>query len=367
MVGGSVRDLLLGLHPKDFDIVTNAKPEEIRKLFRNCILIGRRFRLAHVRFGKEIIEVATFRANLIEQDSDQYQRSNHGMILRDNVYGKIEEDVWRRDFTINALYYNIKDSSVIDYTGGMKSLKSKTIHIIGDPMVRYREDPVRMLRAIRFAAKLGFTIAKNTIEPIAKLATTLANISHARLLEEVIKWFRSGNSLEIFNLLLKHQLFVFLFAESAASLHSKNGEKVMALLHHGFANTDQRISEGKTIIPAFLYAVLLWWPIQEQIIVIRQNQKISEKAAIQRAIQRVLHLQKKQTLIPQKIFFTIKDILIMQYQLTEKKQQNTHYLLTHPRFRAAYDFLLLRAQAGEPVKECAKRWTLLQETTKKNQ
>lgn len=363
LVGGGVRDLLLGSHPKDFDIVTNAQPEEVHKLFRSCILIGRRFRLAHIRFGREVIEVATFRAGATEHTSDRYQYSEHGMILRDNVYGTIEEDAWRRDFTVNSLYYRIKDFSVIDYTGGMKDLKTKTIRMIGDPIVRYREDPVRMLRAIRLAAKLGFTITKNTADPITKLAPLLINISPARLLEEVIKWFRSGKSLETFNLLKKYKLLPYLFAQSTASLQGKNSKNITALLHHGFNNTDQRINAGKTIIPAFLYAVLLWWPLQEQIKILRQNEKISESTAIQHAILHVLQLQKKQTLIPQKMLFTIKNIWMMQHQLIQKKKRKIYYLLAHPRFRAAYDFLLLRAQAGEQIKEYAKWWTLLQEAS----
>ncbi|CAL7962520.1 poly(A) polymerase I [Gammaproteobacteria bacterium] len=360
LVGGGVRDLLLGLHPKDFDIVTDAQPEEVRKLFRSCILIGRRFRLAHVRFGREIIEVATFRAG-VEHDSDKYQRSEHGMILRDNVYGTMEEDAWRRDFTVNALYYRIKDFSVIDYTNGMRDLEAKILRMIGDPIVRYREDPVRMLRAVRLAAKIEFTIEKNTAAPITKLAPLFVNVSPARLLEEVIKWFRSGKSLETFHLLQKHKLFAFLFAQTAASLQGINSKIMASMLHHGFTNTDQRISKGKPIIPAFLYAVSLWWPMQEQIAIIRQDEKILEFAALQRAMQHVLHLQKNQTLIPQKLLFTIKEIWVLQYQLTQKKKRRIYSLLAHPRFRAAYDFLLLRVQAGEQVKELAEWWTQLQE------
>lgn len=331
-------------------------------MFRNCILIGRRFRLAHVRFGREIIEVATFRAH-VERESDKYQRSEHGMILRDNVYGTIEEDVWRRDFTVNALYYRIKDFSIVDYTNGRIDLENKTLRIIGDPIIRYREDPVRMLRAVRLAAKLGFTIEKNTATPIAKLAPLFVNISPARLLEEVIKWFRSGKSLETFHLLQKYKLFAFLFAQTAASLQGTNGKIIAAMLHHGFTNTDRRISEGKPIIPAFLYAVLLWWPMQEQIDIIRQNEKTPEFAAIQRAIQHVFHLQKNQTLLSQKLLLTIKEIWVLQYQLTQKKKRRIYSLLAHPRFRAAYDFLLLRAQTGEPVKELAEWWTQLQEVS----
>ncbi len=359
LVGGGVRDLLLGLPPKDFDIVTDAQPEEIRKLFRSCIIIGRRFRLAHVRFGREIIEVATFRAG-VEHNSDKYQRSEHGMILRDNVYGTMAEDARRRDFTINALYYRIKDFSVIDYADGVRDLKIKILRIIGDPIIRYREDPVRMLRAIRLAAKIGFTIEKNTAAPIAKLAPLFINVSPARLLEEVIKWFRSGKSLETFHLLQKYKLFTFLFAQTAASLQGGNSKIMTAMLHHGFTNTDLRISKNKPIIPAFLYAVLLWWPMQEQIDVVRQNKKISEFSALQQAMQHVLHLQKNQTLLSQKLLFTIKEIWLLQYQLKQKGRR-MHSLLLHPKFRAAYDFLLLRAQAGERVKELAKWWTQIQE------
>jgi len=249
---------------------------------------------------------------------------------------------------------------VIDYTGGMKDLKAKTIRMIGDPMIRYREDPVRMLRAVRLAAKLGFKIAKNTADPITKLAPLFINISPARLFEEVIKWFRSGKSLETFELLQKHELFSFLFAQVSASQQGTNSKIMTSMLQHGFANTDQRISDGKTIIPAFLYAVLLWWPMLEQIEIICKDKKISELAARERAMQHVLHLQKNQTLIPQKLFLTIKNIWAMQYHLEQKKKNKINYILTHPRFRASYDFLLLRANAGENVKKLAIYWTKLQ-------
>jgi len=360
LVGGGVRDLLLGLHPKDFDIVTDAQPEQVRKLFRNCILIGRRFRLAHVRFGRDIVEVATFRAGA-EHNSEKHKKSEHGMLLRDNVYGTIEEDAWRRDFTVNALYYRIKDHSVIDYTDGIKDLKTKTIRMLGDPLVRYREDPVRMLRAIRLAAKLGFTIEKHTAAPIKELIPLLENISPARLFEEVVKWFRSGKTLEIFNLLQQYDLFAFLFGSAAASLKGGKHKITTAMLRHGFTNTDKRIGEGKTINPAFLYAVLLWWPVQEQIEILCKNKNTNEFAALQQAMQHVLKQQKIRLTIPQRLIFTIKDIWVLQYQLTQKKKRKIYYLLAHPKFRAAYDFLLLRAQAGEPVKELAEWWTLIQE------
>jgi poly(A) polymerase len=360
LVGGGVRDLLLGLHPKDFDIATDAQPEQIRKIFRNCILIGRRFRLAHVRFGREIIEVATFRAGA-KQGCDKHKLSEHGMLLRDNVYGTIEEDAWRRDFTINALYYRIKDFSIIDYTGGIKDLEAKTIRMIGDPIVRYREDPVRMMRAIRLAAKTGLEIANETSSPITKLMPLFENISSARLFDEVAKWFRSGKSLETFYLLQEYKLFEFLFPSVAKNLQSKKNKIAKEMLRHGFANTDKRISEDKPINPAFLYAVLLWWPLQEQIEALCKKKNIDEFAALPQAMRHVLQKQKNRISIPQRLLFTIKDIWVMQYQMMQKKKRRIYSILAHPKFRAAYDFLLLRAQAGEKAKEAAKWWTQIQE------
>lgn len=357
LVGGGVRDLLLGLHPKDFDIVTDARPEQVRKLFRNCILIGRRFRLAHVRFGREVIEVATFRAKAKQQCSE------HGMLLCDNNYGTIEEDAWRRDFTVNALYYRINDFSVIDYTSGMKDLQAKTIRMIGEPVERYREDPVRMLRAVRLAAKLKFTLAENTAAPIVKLGELITNISAARLFDEVTKWFRSGKSLATFELLQQYNLFAVLFAAVANNLQGKKNKLVVAMLRCGFANTDQRISKNKTINPAFLYAVLLWWPLQEQIGNLRKDTKMSEFAMLRQAIKQILQQQRKRILLPQRLVFTIRDIWKMQYQLTQKKKRVIFSVLEHPKFRAAYDFLLLRDQAGEKVKELAEWWTALQEVS----
>lgn len=362
LVGGGVRDILVEARPKDFDLVTNAKPEEIRKLFRNCILIGKRFRLAHVRFGRDIIEVSTFRAKTVTIDSGKHEYSEHGMLLRDNVYGTLEEDVWRRDFTVNALYYRISDFSITDHTGGMKDLRAKKIKMIGDPVVRYREDPVRMLRAVRIAAKLDFTITKTTAAPIKELSILLTNISHARLFEEVNKWFRSGKSLATFKLLQKYELLNFLFPQAQEVLEDKHNKTVKKLLEQGFTNTDQRISEDKTVTPAFLYAVLLWWPLQEQIKILSKDKKTIQSLIIQKAIKHVLQKQKQQTLIPQKLLETIKEIWLMQYQLT-KKFKKSDYLIEHPRFRAAYDFLLLRAQSGEQVKEFADFWTKQQMVT----
>ena len=206
LVGGCVRDLLLGREPKDFDVVTDARPDQIKKVFRNCRLVGRRFRLAHVQFGRDIIEVATFRGS-VEENSEHRFLNEEGRLLRDNQYGNIEEDVWRRDFTVNSLYYNIKDFSVIDYVGGMEDHLSGTLRLIGDPETRFREDPVRMLRAVRFAVKLGFNLHPDSEKPIAGLADLLNNIPPARLFDETLKLFLSGYALQTFEMLRHYDLF----------------------------------------------------------------------------------------------------------------------------------------------------------------
>src|SRR5690606_33324797 len=223
IVGGGVRDLLLGRHPKDFDVVTDALPEEVDRLFRNCRLIGRRFRLAHVRFGRDVVEVATFRATGNGED-DARLHDETGRILRDNVYGTIDEDVWRRDFTVNALYYNIADFTLWDYTTGLEDIKSRTLRLIGDPETRYREDPVRMLRAVRLAAKLDFTIAPGTAEPIPRLAPLLADVPPARLFDEVLKLFQSGHAVRSFDLLREHGLFGYLFPRTEEIFRGDDGE-----------------------------------------------------------------------------------------------------------------------------------------------
>ncbi len=263
LVGGSVRDLLLGVTPKDFDIATDAHPEQVAELFRNCRLIGRRFRLAHVRFGREIIEVATFRAGGDEAHDDRVQ-DDAGRILRDNVYGSIDEDVWRRDFTSNALYYNIADFSIWDFTGGFQDVHDRVLRLIGDPETRYREDPVRMLRAIRFAAKLGFSIAPDSAAPIARLAPLLAEVPPARLFDEMLKLFQGGHGLRVYELLVQYGLFGQLFPHTHASLSGPHGDALEKLLRLALANTDARVAEDKPVTPTFLLAVLLWGPIRER-------------------------------------------------------------------------------------------------------
>jgi len=269
LVGGGVRDLLLGREPKDFDVVTDAEPEEVKRLFRSARLIGRRFRLAHVRFGPEIIEVATFRGPA--QEADEGEEGAHlsvnGRIVRDNVYGKTaEDDVWRRDFSVNSLYYDIRDFSVLDFTGGMADLQAGVMRIIGDPVLRYREDPVRILRAARFAAKLGFRIGDDTAAAIPECAPLLAEIPSARLYEEVLKLFLGGAAVQSFELLNHFDLVKYLFAQTAERLQADPLSPGSRLVLKGLENTDRRIQESKPVTPSFLFAVLLWPAVQQDTI-----------------------------------------------------------------------------------------------------
>ena len=260
LVGGGVRDLLLGREPKDFDVATDARPEEVHRLFRNCRLIGRRFRLAHVHFGPEIIEVATFRAAGVAEEVDEFHLDN-GRIVRDNVYGNIEEDAWRRDFTVNALYYNVADFSVVDYTDGMTDLRQGVLRLIGDPERRYREDPVRMLRAVRFASKLGFRVEPQTEAPLFELGHLLADIPSSRLFEEVLKLFFGGVALQTFEQLRHYGLFGLLFPLTETSLSREEEHFPRTLVSHALANTDERVADGLPVSPTFLFAALLWDPL----------------------------------------------------------------------------------------------------------
>ena len=360
IVGGGVRDLLLGLRPKDFDVATDAHPEEIRKLFRNSRLIGRRFRLAHVRFGRDIVEVATFRAGGDGREDDQ-ERSDSGRILRDNVYGGIEDDIWRRDFTINALYYNIEDYSVWDYTGGMEDLKSRTLRLIDDPWVRYREDPVRMLRATRFAAKLGFTIAPETLAPIRDLGPLLADVPAARLFEESLKLFQTGHAVASFNKLLEYDLLSYLFPSAAALIQGEDGEAVAAFIRKGLNNTDERVAEDKSISPMFLYAVFLWPGVRRLAERLALDQNVRDYEAMQEAMYRVVAEQTARTSLPKRFSVPMKEMLALQRRFLTQKGVRAERFLEHRCFRAAYDFLVLRSRCGEVDPAVADWWTHVQE------
>jgi len=353
LVGGCVRDLLLGYHPKDFDIATDALPEEVRKLFRNCRLIGKRFRLAHILFGKEIIEVATFRTH--HKDShEQHGHSHKGMIIRDNVYGSIEDDVWRRDFTVNALYYNVADYSVVDYMKGMDDIKGNMLRMIGDPTQRFHEDPVRLLRAVRFVGKLNLEIHPEVEDALVNLNYLLSHVSPARLFQEVLKFFQEGPRISTFKLLLKYQLFDQLFPQTAVFLKQP---ETIHLIEKALENTDQRSKEGKSISPTFLFSVFMWRPIFQ---LTNKPQPHSDElpphVIFEKSIRHVLSQQVDRLTIPKRLLISIQDICFLQYRFTCRYGTAPFRLLEHPRFRAAYDLLLLRADAGEPVQELRDWW-----------
>jgi poly(A) polymerase len=358
LVGGGVRDLLLDRHPKDFDVVTNADPDQIHDLFRNCRLIGRRFRLAHVRFGRDIVEVATFRAaNVVDPEDDDRAHSDSGRILRDNVYGTIDEDVWRRDFTVNALYYNITDFSIWDYVDGVRDVRARTLRLIGDPEKRYREDPVRMLRAMRFAAKLGFTLAPETAAPIASLGRLLNDVPPARLFDELLKLFQSGHAVRSFELLLEYDLLRYLFRDTQAAIDTGERDKVIEFIRRGLANTDARVHEDKPVTPMFLYALFLWFPIQALARRL-ESEGWNDGQAMLEASQRIVAAQ--QTAFPRRFSSPMKELLNMQWRFSETQGGRAARLLQHKRFRAAYDFLVLRASCGEVDQATVDWWTDVQ-------
>jgi poly(A) polymerase len=381
LVGGCVRDLLLGLEPKDFDVATDALPEQVKKLFRNCRLVGRRFRLAHVFFGRETIEVATFRATSApsqgdeplpeadpedgeapELDDDAAARAfdASGRILRDNVYGTIDEDVWRRDFTANALYYNIADFSVWDYVSGVEDIAARRLRLIGDPETRYREDPVRMLRAARFEAKLGFDIDPNTARPIATLRELLSAVPPARLFDETLKLFLTGHGARSFQVLRRRGLLAALVPSVDSYFVSHPGSLVEQLLLKGLANTDQRVIEDKPVAPTFLFALLLYGSIAA-IIEARPPERWHELATILDACDQAVREAQTHIAIPKRFALGVREMFALQPRLEHPRGRRALRVLEHPRFRAGYDLLLLRAEFGLAPPEMAGWWTRLQE------
>jgi poly(A) polymerase len=365
LVGGGVRDLLLGREPKDFDIATDARPEEVRQLFRNCRLIGRRFRLAHVHFGREIIEVATFRAPHDEAEGGEGEVVD-GRIVRDNVYGTLEQDAWRRDFTANALYYNIADFSVVDYTEGVEDLRAGLLRPIGDPEVRFREDPVRMLRAVRFAAKLGFRIEAACERHITGHAELLETVAPARLFDEVLKLFHGGCALNTFEMLRHYGLFEHLFPLTEEALTRQEGGFPLTFVSQALNNTDSRINQDLPVTPAFLYAVMLWEPVRREALLLEEGGMASLQA-LQAAGGQVLAAQARHITIPKRFAFPVREIWEMQAKLERFGTRRALRLLTHPRFRAAYDFFCLRAKAGETSSEACDWWTDIQEADEARQ
>jgi poly(A) polymerase len=354
LVGGAVRDLLVGGHPKDFDVATDATPEQVKQLFRNCRLIGRRFRLAHVVFGREIIEVATFRSNA---DDGSGERETHegGRVLRDNVFGTIEDDAVRRDFTVNALYYAIEDFSVRDYVGGFEDVQHRLMRLIGDPEKRYREDPVRMLRAVRLAAKLDFEIEAATAEPIPRMAPLLGEAAPARLFEECLKLFLTGHAVASFERLEHHGLLDVLFPESAIALRANRSGALRRMVIAGLRGTDARVANDEPVSPAFLFALLLW-PAYCRALAQLQQGGMHAAEAERRAADRVTVHQLSTIALPRRFSLPMQEIWLLQSRFSQRQRKRVFRLLAHPRFRAAYDFLNLRLAASNEHADDVAFW-----------
>jgi len=346
LVGGGVRDLLLGKKPKDFDVTTSATPDQVRKLFRNCRLVGRRFRLAHVMFGPEIIEVATFRGHHEEQKADRQtsQTGQNGMLLRDNIFGSIEEDAQRRDFTINSLYYSVADFSVRDYVGGLRDLRNGVIRLIGDPETRYREDPVRMLRAVRFAAKLNMTISPESGEPIPRLATLINDVPPARLFEESLKLLQAGHGYATYELLREYQLFQPLFPIITRYFTEQGDSPMEHIIAQVLKNTDNRIHNEMRVNPAFLFSAMFWYPQLEMAQKLTQESGLAYMDAFALAMNEVLDEACRALAIPKRITTLVRDIWSLQLRLSRRQGKRAWKLMEHPKFRAAYDLLALRAE-----------------------
>ena len=345
LVGGCIRDLLMGHKPKDFDIATSATPEQVHKTFKRSRLIGRRFRLVHIMFSsRKYIEVATFRSGKVKTASD-------GSIVRDNLYGTLKEDAFRRDFSVNGLYYDIQKSQVIDYVDGLEALNNSEIRMIGKPVERFKEDPVRMIRAIRFKVKLGATIDSKISKSITNQAHLLANIPAARLYDECIKLFHNENACEIFEQLLKFGLLNYLFPQTEKTL----------FINKTLLNTSKRIKNGKPVTPAFLFAVFLWGAQNKRFNELNKK-KNSRIFTMTQASEEVINKQTKQVLMPRWLSSRVKDIWLMQYHLENCGLKKAKELIKHPRFRMAYDFLVLRSESINPeLSERARYWTQLQQ------
>src|SRR5687767_1503358 len=352
VVGGAVRDLLLGIEPKDFDIATDARPEQVKPLFRRAIIIGRRFRLVHVMLGAETVEVSTFRS----ADADTSEKDEHGRVLRDNVFGTQEEDARRRDFTVNALYYDPATEEVVDFHGGMADLKKRVMRIIGDPVTRYREDPVRMLRAVRLGAKLGLTLDAATREPIAEMATLMERVPPARLFDEMLKLLLSGHASACLRQLREVGLHKGLLPLLDVILEQPLGERFVTL---ALAQTDERVQTDRPVSPAFLFAALLW---HEVLAASKARQGRGERPtqALESAMDEVLDTQCAKLAITRKLTATMREVWAMQPRFEQRSGSRAYRLLESPRFRMSYDFLALRAASGEVSAELEEWWRAFQ-------
>ncbi|OGO93273.1 MAG: hypothetical protein A3F41_04050 [Coxiella sp. RIFCSPHIGHO2_12_FULL_44_14] len=357
LVGGSVRDLLLGQHPKDFDVATNARPEEVRQVFRNSRLIGRRFRLVHVYFRHEIVEVSTFRANAEESLKNPTFNDTKGkrpaMLLQDNTFGTIEEDAWRRDFTINALYYHAADRTVIDYTGGVQDLRRRVVCIIGDPVQRFHEDPIRLLRAIRMAAKLDFKMETLTHQAVGSLQSLLRHVPAARLFDEVIKLFFEGHTMAAYQQLQEAHYMHALFPDAMMDMAKSPIHERLILL--AMEATDQRFTQGQSLNPGFLFSVLLW-PVVQHLMQEHLQQHKKWFPALHYGMVTALERQLKTLLIPRRLTMMMRSLWVLQYHLERRRANRIEHIFHQRYFRAAFDLLKLRQQAGESVRDVLVWW-----------
>jgi poly(A) polymerase len=353
VVGGAVRDLLAGINPKDFDVATDATPEQVRRVIRRSRIIGRRFQIVHALCHDEVVEVSTFRGG---GEGSGQQVDEHGRITRDNVFGTQEEDAVRRDFTINAMFYDPVKNQVLDYFGGVEDIRKKRLRMIGDPASRYREDPVRMMRAVRLSAKLGFTVEAATRKPITEMADLLLNVPEARLFDEMMKLLLSGHALEAVRRLRQEGLHHDLLPLLDHILDEPQGHR---FIEQALTNTDERIRQDKSISPGFLFAALLWPPVLAHW---KKAQEQGERPmpALFAAMDAVLESQRKSMAIPRRYDAVMKEIWALQPRFQQRSGQRPVRLLENPRFRAAYDFLLLRAQSGEVEEALADWWTEFQ-------
>ena len=344
LVGGCIRDLILGYEPKDFDIATSATPEQVHKVFRRSRIIGRRFKLVHIMFSaRKFIEVATFRAGKVKT-------ATSGVVVGDNFYGSLQDDVFRRDFTVNALYYDLIKSEVVDYVDGLKDLHAGEMKIIGNADDRFEEDPVRMIRAIRFKVKLGASIEPVLSKSILKNAHLLENIPPARLYEEVIKLFHNEKSTEVLDELSKYDLLRYLFSQTQDD----------SFIKASLENTSKRIKSGSSVTPAFLFAVFLWTPLNEKFNTLSKKNKPRIETMII-ASEYVIKKQAQQVMMPRWLSTRVKDVWLMQHQLENCSPKNEKGLINNPRFRMAYDFLVLRSETiDKDLKPKAEHWTSLQ-------
>ncbi|MGN8199717.1 polynucleotide adenylyltransferase PcnB [Salinisphaera sp. RV14] len=361
LVGGAVRDLLLGVAPKDFDVSTDAEPEAVVEVFgRKARLIGRRFQICHVRFGREIVEVSTFRADPANADTeDARELDDAGRVLRDNVFGSIAEDARRRDFAINGLYLDIADHCIYDYVDGLADIKARRLRLIGEARVRYREDPVRMIRAVRIAAKLDLALDP-AAEPPADMIELLADVPSARMFDEVLKLLMHPSGPKVYRMLRHYDLLRPLFADTMAVIESPAGAASEALIEKAIANTAARIEAGKPVTPAFIFAALLWPAVREGAANL-EREGMPPAPALASAQSQVVSRQIQRVAIPKRFSIPMREIWQLQPRFHKIRGRHPERLIPHPRFRAAYDFLLLRAEVGEVEPELAEWWTVMQD------